>query len=137
MINEFIAFLLLGFIIGALYDFFRFLRFLFCKKWNQFFIDFLFFVVVSILFFIFLLAYNNGIVRYYYFTYLLIGSVLYFLTLFKLSKNMEIKIACFFRKLAIKLIETFKKVLHFNSKMYYNKMMLRRNPLRKKEKNGD
>lgn len=137
MPKEFIVFVLLGFSFGILYDVFRFLRFVLASVKTQFFIDFLYFVVISVIYFIFLLAYNNGEVRVYYFTLSLVGFLLYTATLFRITEHGEKFVAIHLRNLARKVAKSFKKVLQFVRGVYYNSNMLRRKPLRKKKKVGN
>ncbi len=137
MPNEFITFVLLGFSFGILYDVFRFFRFVFKSVKIQFLIDFLYFVVISLVFFIFLLAYNNGQVRAYYFTLSFAGFLFYMLTLFRLTEHGERFIALNLRNLLRKLTKSLKKVLQFIRNVYYNKIVLRLKPLRKNDKVGN
>ncbi len=137
MPNEFITFVLLGFSFGILYDVFRFFRFVFKSVKIQFLIDFLYFVVISFVFFIFLLAYNNGQVRAYYFTLSFAGFLFYMLTLFRLTEHGERFIALNLRNLLRKLTKSLKKVLQFIRNVYYNKIVLRLKPLRKNDKVGN
>lgn len=131
------VFLLLGVSFGVLYDVFRFLRLIFSSKYAAFILDFLFFIVISMIFFIFLLGYNNGQVRVYYFTLSLIGYLLYIFTIFRLTLRPERAIAMFFRKILRKCLGFFKKVLHFIRCVYYNSIVLRLKPLRKNKKVGN
>lgn len=133
----FIAFIILGASFGALYDVFRFLRFVFSSKYSVFIIDFLFFIIVSIIFFIFLLGYNYGQVRGYYFTLTLLGFLFYIFTVFRLTYRGERVIADFLRKIMQKCFKSLKKVLQFIRRVYYNSIMLRHKPLRKNEKDGN
>lgn len=137
MAETLVVFLLLGVFFGALYDLFRFLRLVFSSKYSVFIIDFLYFVVISIVFFIFLLGYNNGQVRAYYFTLSLAGYLAYIFTAFRITLSPERRIALFIRKILKKCSKYFKKVLHFDGSVYYNNIMLRRKPLRKMKKVGN
>lgn len=131
------AFLILGFFCGALYDVCRLLRLIFSSKIAVFVIDFIYFIIISFAFFIFLLGYNNGQVRAYYFTLALISWLVYIFTLFRLTLGAERRIALFLRKILRKCSKTLKKVLHFIKRVYYNSIMLRLKPLRKKKKVGN
>lgn len=137
MPNEFITFVLLGFSFGILYDVFRFFRLVFKSVKIQFVIDFLYFVIISFTYFIFLLAYNNGQVRVYYFTLSFIGFLFYMLTLFRLTEHGEKFIALNLRNLLRKVTKSLKKVLQFIRNVYYNKIVLRLKPLRKNDKVGN
>lgn len=123
-----VVFLFLGFGIGAIYDIFRFFRLLFKKKWVEFFLDFLFFFTISPIIFLFLLSYNNGLVRAFYFTAVLIGFLVYILTLYRVTVYIFRPIANVFRFIVKKSLKSLKKVLQSIRKVYYN--MLRHSPLR-------
>lgn len=137
MPKEFITFVLLGLSFGILYDVFRFFRFIFASVKIQFVIDFLYFVVISFTYFIFLLAYNNGQVRAYYFTLSLFGFLFYIFTVFRLTERGEKFIAVHLRNLVRKVTKSSKKVLQFIRGVYYNNIVLRLKPLRKKKKVGN
>lgn len=126
------AFFFLGVLFAAVYDFFRFLRLVFSSKHFAFAIDFIFFIIISNVFFIFLLGYNNGEVRVYYFTASFLGFLLYIFTIFRLTLKIERKEAAFLRNILKKCSKTLKKVLQFIRRVYYNISMLRHKPLRKK-----
>lgn len=142
--NEAIAvFILLGFLIGIIYDFFRFFRLVFKNKRAVFLLDFLFFIVISPIIFIFLLSYNNGQVRAFYFTAILFGYLVYILTFYRLTGFVFRPIALFFQKILKKALKSLKKGLQYIKKLYYN--MLSHSPLRiktvkkdaEKKKSGD
>lgn len=137
MPKEVVTFVLLGLSFGILYDVFRFFRFIFTSSKIQFVIDFLYFVVISITYFIFLLAYNNGQVRAYYFTLSLLGFFFYIFTVFRLTEHGEKFVALHLRSLARKVAKSSKKVLQFIRGVYYNSIVLRLKPLRKKKKVGN
>ena len=123
-----IVFLFLGFGIGAIYDIFRFFRLLFKKKWVEFFLDFLFFFTISPIIFLFLLSYNNGLVRVFYFTSVLLGFLVYILTLYRVTVYIFRPITGVIRFVVKKSLKSLKKVLQSVKKVYYN--MLRHRPLR-------
>ncbi len=123
-----VVFLFLGFGIGAVYDAFRFFRLIFKKKWEEFIIDFLFFFTISPIIFLFLLSYNNGLVRVFYFTAMLLGYLVYILTLYRVTVYIFRPIANGLRFVIKKSLKSFKKVLQSIKKVYYN--MLRNIPLR-------
>ena len=141
MIEELPVFLIMGIFFGALYDFFRFFRLLFSNKRADFFFDFLFFFIISPVIFIFLLSYNNGQVRVLYFTAILLGFILYILTVFRLTGYIAKPVTSFFRRFMKKRLNNFKKVLQSITKVYYNVSVLSKKPLlflkRKKKKTGD
>ena len=117
-----VVFLFLGFGIGAVYDAFRFFRLILKKK------DFLFFFIISPIIFLFLLSYNNGLVRAFYFTAMLLGYLVYILTLYRVTVYIFRPIANGLRFVIKKSLKSFKKVLQSIKKVYYN--MLRNIPLR-------
>lgn len=73
--------MLLGVAFGALFDLTEFLNALFGIK---FVLDFLLMCVFGVVFFIFLLAYNNGEIRWYYFAVNFVAFLTYYYTLHKL-----------------------------------------------------
>lgn len=123
-----VAFLFLGFGIGAVYDAFRFFRLVFKKKWAEFLIDFLFFFTISPIVFLFLLSYNNGQVRAFYFTAVLLGFLVYILTLYRITVYIFRPVANALRFIEKKSLKSLKKVLQSIRKVYYN--MLRHSTLR-------
>lgn len=142
--NESISvFLFLGFAIGVIYDFFRFFRLVLKNKKAEYLLDFLFFFLISPIIFLFLLAYNNGQVRVFYFTAVLLGYLVYLLTLYRLTGYIFRPVAGVLRCVIKKCIKSLKKVLQSINKVYYN--MLRHMPLRfkrseklrKKKNSGD
>lgn len=143
MNDTIIVFLFVGLLIGAIYDIFRFFRLVFKNKTAVFLLDFLFFFIISPIIFIFLLSYNNGQVRVYYFTAILFGYLIYILTLYRITGYIFRPIASLFRNIVKKILKSFKKGLHCVKKVYYN--MLRHSTLRfkgsnkarKKKKSGD
>lgn len=131
-----LQFFLVGFAAGVIYDFFRFFRLAFANKAVTFILDFLFFIFFSIVFFILLLGYNNGSVRALYFTPYIFGFLVYVLTVFRITKPFQSKIAVFLRTFVKKTVKTFKKVLQFVKHVYYN-IFVKHNPFtRKKSKAG-
>lgn len=126
-----VIFLFLGFGIGAIYDAFRFFRLIFKNKWAEFFLDFLFFFTISPIIFLFMLSYNSGQVRGYYFTSVLLGYLLYILTLYRITVHIFRPIANVLRFIVKKCVKSLKKVLQSIKKVYYN--MLRHSPLRFKK----
>lgn len=143
MNDTIIVFLFLGLLIGVIYDIFRFFRLVFKNKTAVFLLDFLFFFIISPIIFIFLLSYNNGIVRVYYFTAILLGYLIYILTLYRITGYIFRPIASLFRNIVKKILKSLKKGLQCVKKVYYN--MLRHSTLRfksnkkgrKKKKSGD
>lgn len=131
MLDNAFQFLVCGFLMGIIYDFFRFLRFVFRNKAAVFLLDFFFFVLYSLLFFILLLGYNNGTVRAIYFTAYFLGLVIYILTVFRLTARFQSTIAGFIRKILKKIGSFIKKLLQLLKQLYYNVVVLSKMPLRK------
>lgn len=113
MLDTVVAFFVSGVIFGAVYDFFRFFRLLFKNKILCFILDFVYMIIISFLFFINLLGYNNGMVRYYFIVLIVLGFLLYIFTVFRLTEKLEKPVALIIRK-------SFKKLLQFVKKVYYN-----------------
>ena len=125
-------FLICGFLTGIIYDFFRFLRFVFKNKAASFLLDFLFFVIYALVFFILLLSFNNGSVRALYFTAYFCGLLLYVFSLFRLTGRLQRAAAAFIRKIIKKFVNCIKKLLQLLKRLYYNVIMLSKKPLRQK-----
>jgi len=124
VLDTVITFFVSGVIFGAVYDFFRFFRLLFNNKTVTFILDFTYFIIISVLFFIALLGYNNGMVRSYYVVLAVLGFLLYIFTVFRLTEKAERRISSIIRK-------TFKKILQFVKRLYYNLFNKVRLPQRK------
>lgn len=104
---------LLGLMLGVLFDFFRFFRLLFNDK---FFFDFLFWMISAIAAFCYLLIFNSGDVRSIYFLFMLIGFLLVTFTLGYVTKPIQTRLA---KKIKNRL-KSFKKVLQKIYNIYYN-----------------
>lgn len=113
-----IAFALLGFVFGVLFDLTEFLNALFGIK---FVLDFLMMCVFGVAFFVFLLAYNNGEIRWYYFAVNFAAFLLYYYTLHNLfgkrlcalAKKINNSVKNSAKKLKIGK-KSFKKLLHLH-----------------------
>lgn len=113
MLDTVITFFVSGVIFGAIYDFFRFFRLLFKNKIVCFILDFIYMIIISLMFFINLLGFNNGMVRYYFIALSFLGFLFYIFTVFRLTEKFEKPVLLIIRK-------SLKKVLQFNKKVYYN-----------------
>ncbi len=113
VLDTIVTFFVLGVIFGAVYDFFRFFRLLFNNKAVTFILDFIYFIIISVLFFIALLGYNNGMVRSYYVVLAVLGFLFYIFTVFRITEKPVRRISSIIRK-------TFKKILQFVKRLYYN-----------------
>lgn len=134
MTDNLAVFLISGALFGSIYDVLRFFRLVFPGKQAAFVFDFLFFIIISPLFFLLLLSYNNGLVRVYYFTVAFVGFVTYILTVYRITGVLERGIASIIRKLIKKCLKSFKKVLQMVKKVYYNSTELSRKALHLKKK---
>lgn len=113
VLDTVITFFVSGVIFGAIYDFFRFFRLLFKNKISCLILDFIYMIIISLLFFINLLGFNNGMVRYYFIVLSAVGFLFYIFTVFRLTEKIEKSVSLIIRK-------SFKKVLQFIKKVYYN-----------------
>lgn len=127
MLDTVIVFFVSGVIFGAIYDFFRFFRLLFKNKIISFIFDFFYMIIISVLFFINLLGFNNGMVRYYYIVLTVFGFLVYIFTVFRLSEKSERSVSSIIRK-------SLKKVLQFIKKVYYNLFSGRKRTKKNKKK---
>ncbi len=129
------VFLICGFLSGTIYDLVRFLGLSFSAKAAVFFFDFLFFVEYSVLFFILLLGFNNGIMRTMYAAAYFGGFIAYLLLISRKTIALRKKAAHGLNNFIKKQKQSFKKVLQFMHKLYYNKFVLH-NKLKSGDKNG-
>lgn len=129
------VFLFCGFMSGAVYDSVRFFGFLLSAKAAVFFFDFLFFAAYSVLFFVLLLGYNNGIMRAMYAAAYFGGFIVFLLLISRKTIAFRKKAALGLKSFVKKQKQSFKKVLQFMHKLYYNKFVLH-NKLKSGDKNG-
>ena len=101
----------------------------------MFFFDFLFFVIYSLLFFVLLLGFNNGIMRAMYAAAYFGGLVIYLLLISRKTIAVRKQAAVGFKNFVKKQKQSFKKVLQFMHKLYYNKFILH-NKFKSGDKNG-
>ncbi len=130
------VFLICGFALGTVYDVLRFLGLLSSKKATVFLFDFFFFVIFSLLFFVLLLGFNNGIVRMMYLAAYFAGFVFYLLIVGRKSNLLRSKAVEKLKTYIKNQKQSFKKVLQFVHKLYYNKLISRKKPLSNKLKFG-
>ncbi|MBQ4120173.1 MAG: spore cortex biosynthesis protein YabQ [Clostridia bacterium] len=103
---SFLYSIILGILFAIIYDFFRSLRK--CKQHTillVFIEDILYFLILAVITFIFLLALTNGQVRAYILIGILLGFLLFVLTLSKYY----IIVMCFLLKLFFKLLDLISK----------------------------
>ncbi len=109
-----------GVALGFAYDLFRLFRF---ALNDNFFFDFFFWILTSVVTFCYLLIFNNGSVRAMYTVLIFIGFVFYILTFGYVTKPLEIKIAKKIKnklKKTKQLLKSLKKVLQSLHNIYYN-----------------
>lgn len=129
MAESFFYAVLLGLILGILFDVFRFPRLVLRDK---FFFDFLFWIISAIAVFCYLLIFNNGDVRAIYLLFILLGFLLVTFTLGYVTKPVQQKLANKIRK----SLKSLKKVLQKLSGIYYN-IKAKSGNLTKKKFKGD
>lgn len=120
---------LLGMMLGILFDLFRFFRLLFNDK---FLFDFLFWILSAIAVFCYLLIFNNGDIRSIYFFFVFLGFIMVVFTLGYVSKPVQQKLS---KKIKIRL-KSFKKVLQKLYNIYYNILTKLGNCIHTKFKGG-
>lgn len=103
-VYTFLYSIIFGIFLGLLYDIFRIVRLL--ASWKNisiFFQDILYFFISGIFTFIFILCYNQGIIRFYIFIAIFLGWTLYHFTIGKIVYSMSARIICIFNKIFIKV----------------------------------
>lgn len=104
---------LLGVLIGVLFDILRLPRLVFRDK---FFFDFLFWIISAIAVFCYLLIFNNGDIRAIFLLFIAMGFLLVTFTLGYVSMPVQKRLADKIRK----SLKSLKKVLQKLHNMYYN-----------------
>ncbi len=104
---------LVGGVLGLLFDFFRLPRLIFNDK---FFFDFLFWIVSAFTVFCYLLIFNSGSIRMIYLLFIFLGFLLVIFTLGYVTKPIQEAIA----KKIKKWLKSFKKVLQKLYNILYN-----------------
>lgn len=104
---------LLGGVLGLLFDFFRLWRLVFNDK---FFFDFLFWIISAFAVYCYLLIFNSGSIRMIYLLFIFFGFLLVLFTLGCVTKPIQITIA----KKIKKWMKSFKKVLQKLYNILYN-----------------
>lgn len=117
--NQFFLFLIFivnGILIGILFDFFRILRKSF--KTNDFFTyleDIIFWIITGIILLYSIFTFNNGEIRFFMFIGVLIGIILYILSISSFIIKINVTILTFFKNIIIKIFNIIvfpiKKVL--------------------------
>ncbi len=108
---------LLGAVLGFVYDLFRLPRFVLN---DRFFFDFLFWIVSSISVFCYYMIFNAGEIRLFNLIMIFVGFMLYIFTLGYATKQLEIRLSKKIKKQLKNVVKSFKKVLQSMSDVYYN-----------------
>lgn len=118
-------FIITGILIGLLFDVFRILRKSFhTADWITYLQDILFWILAGSLMLFSIFTFNHGEIRSYVFIGILIGVVIYMLSLSKLFVKSSMTIIFFFKKLLsypIHLLEKFVKVVIINPVLFISK----------------
>lgn len=105
--NQFFLFLIFivnGILIGILFDFFRILRKSF--KTNDFFTyleDIIFWIITGIILLYSIFTFNNGEIRFFMFIGVLVGIILYILSISSFIIKINVTILTFFKNIIIKI----------------------------------
>lgn len=108
---------LLGAVLGFVFDFFRLPRLILNDK---FFFDFLFWIIGAIAVYCYYLIFNSGAIRMLNLLFIFIGFLLYTFTLGYVTKSIEIKLSKKIKFQLKNVTKKFKKVLHSIYNIYYN-----------------
>ena len=120
-----LLFILTGFILGFIFDFFKIIRKSFTISDRHVIIeDFLFGIIASILLIVIIFVINKGNIRWYTFMFILTGLVLYFLTISKLVIKVNVSIIISLKKIfsyIFKIIlKPIKLIMTFINKIFRN-----------------
>jgi len=121
----FLIFVLVGGIIGLLFDFFRILRKSF--KTNDiltYIQDIIFWILTGIIILFSIFIFNNGAIRFFMFVGLLLGVIFYLLIFSKYIIKICIKIIELIKTIILKIYNIFLKLLRFLYKLF-NKIFFR------------
>ena len=107
----FLIFTLDGFIIGFIFDFFRILRKSF-KTSNlvTYIEDFIFWILTGILILYSIFTFNNGEIRFFMFIGIILGILLYILTLSNYTIKLNVYIIKILKNMTKNIIKLLKKV---------------------------
>lgn len=133
MLDLLFPFFVCGLICAMIFDFFRFLIYLFRSRAATLIFDIFAWIICALVNFCFFTSYNNGIYRTASFLAEFISFILYFYSAGIISKRIEIyfssKVNCFFAFL-LKKLQKFKKIfknyLHNVYNILYNKNKFKR-----------
>jgi spore cortex biosynthesis protein YabQ len=122
-LSKFLFFVLIGLILGIIFDVFRIIRKCFKNSDLITYIqDIIFILIAAIILLLGIFIINNGEVRAYLFFGIIIGILLYFITISKYFVNLSSKIILFIKKVIFKPIFDFirkllKKIREFMIKI--------------------
>lgn len=128
---------LLGAVLGLVYDLFRLPRLVFN---DRFFFDFLFWIISAVAVFCYYLIFNSGAIRMLNLLFIAAGFLLYIFTLGYVTEPVEVKLS---QSVKIQLkkvknaVKSFKKVLQSLYNIYYNIISRVKKFFRKKNKGDD
>lgn len=134
-ISRFLFFILIGIILGILFDLFRIIRK--CFKTSDlitYIHDILFLVLSGVILLISIFIINNGEIRGYIFLGIFIGILVYFITISKFLIIALTKIILFLKKILIKPIVDFCKFIRKIIKKLINKIKIIIKNIKKIEK---
>ena len=102
----FFTFIIIGIIIGFLFDFFRILR----KTFNTadiitYIEDIIFWILTGFIVIYAIFVFNNGEIRFYMFLAILLGCILYMILLSKLIINISVKVLGTFMEIVKKFVK--------------------------------
>lgn len=121
-ISKFLYFILIGGIIGILFDIFRIFRK--CFKTSDFITyvhDILFLLISAIILLISIFIINNGEIRAYMFFGIILGIIIYLFTLSKYFILFSTKVILFLKKIIINpIINIFKVLINKIKKLVHN-----------------
>lgn len=114
----FVYSIILGFIIGIIFDIFNNIAKIFNITSNSLIVvDIIFMLIVTLLTFIFVLSSNFGMLRWYVILGEIIGFSIYALTLMRFSKHIFNKLSKIYKN----IVKNLKIVLKSKNKCVYNK----------------
>ena len=120
----FLIFIINGIIIGLLFDFFRILRKSFKTKDTITYIeDILFWILTGVVILYSIFTFNNGEIRLFMFLAIILGIILYILTVSSYVIKINVKIVTFIKNIITKffymIIIPFKYISKFIKKIFF------------------
>ncbi len=120
----FLIFVINGLLIGILFDIFRILRKSFkTSDFITYIEDIIFWILTGILTLYFIFYYNNGEIRFYIFLGIILGTLIYMLTISKYIIKFSVTIITFFKDIIIKaskiILYPLKLVITILKKLFF------------------